>query len=232
MIIDMKMFVDPLPLAMLPTQRQTVARAGSVPEARSNNEQIARSLFGLPSLVPLSAFIAVIFPKLQDDISERVNLLRFAKLAPTFSNRAPPESRRFVSHLGHGALAFSASDPPTSGRMGELRDNFPERHDVISRVAVYRIFGLPSSRILSTLRSHTACASCHLSFQAMRGAFASAGANMSDDAWAVAFADHLARCGGDASVHTAHYWLVTALAEIRFVAQSGLASRFPQFPRC
>jgi hypothetical protein len=37
---------------------------------------------------------------------------------------------------------------------------------------------------------------------------------MSDDAWAIAFADHLARCGRDASVHTGHSWLVTVLAEI------------------
>jgi hypothetical protein len=32
--------------------------------------------------------------------------------------------------------------------------------------------------------------------------------------WAIAFVDHLARCGGDASVLTAHSWLVTTLAEI------------------
>jgi hypothetical protein len=43
-------------LAMLPMHRPTVARAGCVAEARSNNEQITRSLDGLLSLVPLSAF--------------------------------------------------------------------------------------------------------------------------------------------------------------------------------
>jgi hypothetical protein len=48
----------------------------------------------------------------------------------------------------------------------------------------------------------------------MRGALSSAGVDMSDDTWAIAFDDHLARCGGDASAHTAHSWLVTALAEI------------------
>jgi hypothetical protein len=32
--------------------------------------------------------------------------------------------------------------------------------------------------------------------------------------WATAFADYLALCGGDASVHIAHSWLVSALAEI------------------
>jgi hypothetical protein len=48
----------------------------------------------------------------------------------------------------------------------------------------------------------------------MRSAFESAGVDMSDDAWATAFAHHLARCGGDASDHTAHSCLVTALAEI------------------
>jgi hypothetical protein len=37
---------------------------------------------------------------------------------------------------------------------------------------------------------------------------------MSDDAWAAAFTCHLARYSGYASVHTAHSWLVTALAEI------------------
>jgi hypothetical protein len=37
---------------------------------------------------------------------------------------------------------------------------------------------------------------------------------MSNDAWTTTFAEHLARCGGDTSVHTAHCLLVTALAEI------------------
>jgi hypothetical protein len=48
----------------------------------------------------------------------------------------------------------------------------------------------------------------------MRGAFASAGVDMSGDAWVTALAGHLARCSGDASVHTALSWLVTAFAEI------------------
>jgi hypothetical protein len=39
-------------LVMLPPQRPTVARAGCVAKARSNNEHITRSLDGLPSLVP------------------------------------------------------------------------------------------------------------------------------------------------------------------------------------
>jgi hypothetical protein len=138
---------------MLPPQRPTVVRAGCVAEARLNNELIAQSFDGLLSLAPLSAFATDIFPKLQADISERVNLLRFKKLAPTFSNHARPESRRFVSRLGHGALAFLASDPPTSGCLSELGDEFPEHYDPVFRVAVCRIFGLPSSRILSTLRS-------------------------------------------------------------------------------
>jgi hypothetical protein len=47
----------------------------------------------------------------------------------------------------------------------------------------------------------------------MRGAFASAGVDMSDDAWATTFADHLALCGG-AALHTVRSWLVTARAEI------------------
>jgi hypothetical protein len=118
---------------------------------------------------------------------------RFAKLAPTFFNYARPESRRFVSRPGHGTLAVLASDPPTLGRLGELRDKFPEHYDAVFRIAVCRIFGLPSFRILSTRRSPTACAFCHLAAQAMRGALSSAGVAMSDDAWATAFDDHLAR---------------------------------------
>jgi hypothetical protein len=39
-------------------------------------------------------------------------------------------------------------------------------------------------------------------------------ADMLDSAWAIAFAKHLARCGGDASIHTARSWLVKPLAEI------------------
>jgi hypothetical protein len=124
--------------------------------------------------------------KPQADINERVNLLRFAKLVPTFSNRARPESRRFAYRVCHDAFAFLASDPPTLGPLGELRDKFPENYSAVFRVAVCRIFCLPSSRILSTQRSPTACASCHPSVQAMRGAFVSAGVDMSIDAWATA----------------------------------------------
>jgi hypothetical protein len=90
---------------LLPT-RPTVARVGCVAKTLSNNEHIVGSLDGLPSLVLLSAFATDIFPKLQGDISERVNLLRFANLAPTFSNRARSESRRVASRLGHGALVL------------------------------------------------------------------------------------------------------------------------------
>jgi hypothetical protein len=70
-------------------------------------------------------FTTDIFPKLHAHMGERVNLLRFAKLDPTFSNRARPDSRRFAFRFGHGALAFLASDPPTLRRLGELRDKFP-----------------------------------------------------------------------------------------------------------
>jgi hypothetical protein len=69
---------------------------------------------------------------LQAYISERVNLLRFAKLAPTFSNRAHQESKQFASRLGHRAFAFLASDTHASGRLGELRDKFHEHYDAVS----------------------------------------------------------------------------------------------------
>jgi hypothetical protein len=81
--------------AMLPPKRPTVPRARCVAEARSNNEHITRSLYGLPSLVNPFRVCHGLLPKLQADISVRVNLLRLANLPPTFSNRARPESRRF-----------------------------------------------------------------------------------------------------------------------------------------
>jgi hypothetical protein len=171
-----------------------MARKGCVAEVRSSSENITRSLDGMPSLARLSAFANDIFPKLQAHMSKRVNLIRIANSPPTLSNRARPESRRFAFRLSHGALAFLASGPPTTDRLGNLRDKFPERYDaVFFRVAVCGIFSLPSSRILSTLRSPTACASCHLSVvQAMWGAFVSAGVDVSDNAYSTAFVHHLA----------------------------------------
>jgi hypothetical protein len=155
----------------------------------------------MPSPVPLSAFAMNIFSTVQADICERVNLLLFVKLVPTFSNR--PKYRRATSRLRHGPLAALASDSPKIDRLGELRDNFPEHYDVVFLVAVRRIFELPTSCILSNLCSTTACASCHLSDQDMRGAYELAGVDISNYAWATAFADRLAQCGGYASVHIA-----------------------------
>jgi hypothetical protein len=51
-------------LAILRPQRPTLACAGCVAESRSNNESIARSLDGLPSLIPLFAFATDVFPTL------------------------------------------------------------------------------------------------------------------------------------------------------------------------
>jgi hypothetical protein len=104
--------------------------------------------------------------------------------------------------LGHGALAFSALDPPTSGRIGELRDKVLEHYGAVFRVAVCCIFGLPSYKLLSTFRPPTACASWHLSVNGLK--LRGVHFDMLDDAWAIAFANHLARCGGDTLVHTAH----------------------------
>jgi hypothetical protein len=107
-------------------------------------------------------------------------------------------------------LRFLASDPSTTG---EFRDKFPEHRHPVFRVAVCLIFGLPSSRFRYT-HFPIAYVSCHLMIQLVRNAFESADVGMSDDAWATAFAYHLARYGGDFSVHTANSWLVTALAEV------------------
>jgi hypothetical protein len=133
--------------------------------SRSSIKHRANSpvFYGLPSLVPLSRLGTDILPKLQADINERVNSLRFAKLAPTFSNRTRAESRRIASRSGLGDIAFLASDSPTSGRLDQLRDKFLEDYDAVFRVAVCRIFGLSSPHILSNLRPPLiACVFCHL----------------------------------------------------------------------
>jgi hypothetical protein len=209
-----------------------VARAGSVAEIRSNNEHTTRSLDGLPSLVPLSAFATDIFPKLQADIRECANLFGFVNLVPTLSNRARLESRRFVSRLANGALTFLALDLPTMGRLGELGDKFHEHGDAVFRVVVCRIFGHPSSRILSTVRSPTACAFCHLSVQSMRGAFESAGIDMSNEAWVTDFAWLDAAEMLHSIPLTLGSWQPLRKSPLRSAAQSGSASRSYRTPRC
>jgi hypothetical protein len=99
-------------LAVLPPKRPTVVVAfvGCVAETRSNNEHITRSLDGLPSLVPFSTFATDISPLLQADITERVSLLRFANLAPTFSNRARRGLGAFVG-IGNGYLHVGCAGP-------------------------------------------------------------------------------------------------------------------------
>jgi hypothetical protein len=69
---------------MLYPKRPRVARVGCVAEARSNNAYTIRSHDDLHSHVPLSAFATSIFPKLQADISEYVNLLYFLNPVPAF----------------------------------------------------------------------------------------------------------------------------------------------------
>jgi hypothetical protein len=46
-----------------------------------------------------------------------------------------------------------ALDPSATGRLSELRDKFHAHYDAVFRVALCRIFGLPSFRILSNLHS-------------------------------------------------------------------------------
>jgi hypothetical protein len=136
-------FITPA-LAMFPYKRPAVACTRCEAEARSNNVQITRSRDGMSPLEPLPALATDMFLKLQVDISERVNLLRSANLAATFSNRARPESWRFASRPSHGTLAFCASDPPTTGTQAE-------QYDAVFHVAV--LSHLRSTIILHPLHS-------------------------------------------------------------------------------
>jgi len=70
-------------LDLLPSRRPLVARAGCVAEDPAPDEHTPHaSLDDLPSLVHYSSFASGVYPKLQSDISERVNLVRMARLAP------------------------------------------------------------------------------------------------------------------------------------------------------
>jgi hypothetical protein len=109
-------------LALLSPKHLTVDRADFVTEALSDNEHITRSVLGMPSPAPFSAFATNIFTKLRADISDHVNFLRFPNLVSTLSNPARPKSRRFASRLNHGDPALLASEPPTTSRLGVLRD--------------------------------------------------------------------------------------------------------------
>jgi hypothetical protein len=153
----------------------------------------------------------------QHGINERDNLHRSSNSAPKFSNRARLISLRFESRLSHGGLVFWASHPPTTGRLGERSmTNFASTTtpSSASRYVACSIYHYPASSPLFASPLLVLLANCHLSLQAIRGAIESTGVDMSDDALATAFADHLARCGCDASVHTVHFCLVAALAEI------------------
>jgi hypothetical protein len=78
-------------LAMLPPQCPTVARAGCVAEARSNNEHIARSLDGLPSLIPFFAFARTSFQSYKP-----------ISMSASFCFASRISLPRFITALGRG----------------------------------------------------------------------------------------------------------------------------------
>jgi hypothetical protein len=62
--------------------------------------------------------------------------------------------------------------------LSELGEYFHKYYYTVFRVAVWRIFGMPSPHILSNLCPTHACAYCHFPVQTMHGAFQSAGVDM------------------------------------------------------
>jgi hypothetical protein len=121
-------------LAMLPRKRPAVACTGCVAEARSYNVHITRSLDGMSSLEPFPAFATDIFPKLQVDISERVNLLRFANLAATFSIRSAGVLAVCISSRPRRPCLFCFG-PAYNGHIGRaLRCRLPRRSFIASSV--------------------------------------------------------------------------------------------------
>jgi hypothetical protein len=156
----------------LPPKHPMVAHECCVADTQSNSRHTTRSFYALPSLVPLSVFATDIFLKLQADSSPHANLFRFANLVPTFSYHARPESRRLASHLARGAifgglrtrLQRAAWVSSLTSSMNTVTPSSASRFVASSA-------SIPSSRMLSTLRSLTACVSYRLSVEAMRGAF-------------------------------------------------------------
>jgi hypothetical protein len=151
-------------------------------------------------------------------VSAYIKLLRISCLAPTFSIRTRPESRRLHFVSATAPFRFWLGTRTHRADWASSVKKILEHYDAVFRVASCCIFGLPSSRMCSNLLSPTPCTSCHLSVQTVRGALKSAGVGIMACGMTrgplYLLTTHLARCGGDVSIHTAHSWSLTPLAEI------------------
>eukprot|EP00873_Tetraselmis_striata_P041203 jgi/Tetstr1/461467/TSEL_006575.t1 len=198
-------------LKLLPSKRSHVARAGCS-AAGAEPASAMRSAADLRAIPHYSDFPLHSMRKVQETLSHRIHTVRFAKLVARMPTSGP-DSNRFRGRLLRAATAFPVTDPPSEGRLGEVRERSPEYYDSMFRVAACRPFGLPAAPVLS-LGEPCPCASCSFSVQGMLARFEDAGVEFTPSTWAVAYADHVARCSGGVSNHAAHEWAAHGLSDI------------------
>eukprot|EP00873_Tetraselmis_striata_P028953 jgi/Tetstr1/449217/TSEL_036424.t1 len=206
-------------LKLLPSKRSHVARAGCS-AAGAEPASAMRSAADLQAIPHYSDFPLHSMRKVQETLSHRIHTVRFAKLAARMPTNGP-NSNRFRGRLLRAATAFLVTDPPSEGRLGEVRERSPEYYDSMFRVSACRPFGLPAAPVLS-LGEPCSCASCSFSVQGMLARFEDAGVEFTPSTWAVAYADHVARCSGGDSNHAAHKWAAHGLSDICHDVKSAL----------
>eukprot|EP00873_Tetraselmis_striata_P015256 jgi/Tetstr1/435520/TSEL_024424.t1 len=202
-------------LKLLPSKRSHVPRAGCS-AAGAEPASAMRSAADLQAIPHYSDFPLHSMRQVQETRSHRIHTVRFAKLAarkPT----SGPDSNRFRGV----ATAFLVTDPPSEGRLGEVRERSPEYYDSKLRVAACRPFGLLAAPVLS-LGEACSCASCSFSVQGMLARFEDAGVEFTPSTWAVAYDDHVASCSGGDSNHAAHEWAAHGLSDICHDLKSAL----------
>eukprot|EP00873_Tetraselmis_striata_P011817 jgi/Tetstr1/432081/TSEL_021552.t1 len=206
-------------LKLLPSKRSHVARAGCS-AAGAEPASAMRSAADLRAIPHYSDFPLHSMRKVQETLSHRIHTVRFAKLVARMPTSGP-DSNRFRGRLLRAATAFLVTDPPSEGRLGEVRERSPEYYDSMFRVAACRPFRLPAAPVLS-LGEPCPCASCSFSVQGMLARFEDAGVEFTPSTWAVAYADHVARCSGGVSNHAAHEWAAHGLSDICHDVKSAL----------
>eukprot|EP00873_Tetraselmis_striata_P027526 jgi/Tetstr1/447790/TSEL_035120.t1 len=206
-------------LKLLPSKRSHVARAGCS-AAGAEPASAMRSAADLRAIPHYSHFPLHSMRKVQETLSHRIHTVRFAKLVARMPTSGP-DSNRFRGRLLRAATAFLVTDPPSEGRLGEVRERSPEYYDSMFRVAACRPFGLPAAPVLS-LGEPCPCASCSFSVQGMLARFEDAGVEFTPPTWAVAYGDHVARCSGGVSNHAAHEWAAHGLSDICHDVKSAL----------
>eukprot|EP00873_Tetraselmis_striata_P028705 jgi/Tetstr1/448969/TSEL_036194.t1 len=161
-----------------------------------------RSAADLQAIPHYSDFPLHSMRKVQGTLSHRIHTVRFTKLAARM-HESGPDNNRFRGRLLRAATAFlMTDDPPSEGRLGEVRDRCPEYYDSMFRVAACRPFGLPAPLVLS-LGEPCPCDFCSFSVQGMLARFEGDGVELTPLAWAVTYADRVFKLDAGVNVDVA-----------------------------